>query len=195
MRRHEWRPFYFCFRKICVARDPTVLSSTHQTFFNLQPSIIHLASYLQPHSLYTFNFASFDHTKKSNIPTMSAQHRIEDDDLELYGGKSPTPKRPSSSPYPQTSNQPANPLFLEIVMFPHSRLDIDNEDGGELLDPDFQKDATDERDEGAVANALGDEDVAAAAVNQVSRGVPPPSFVPEAPLGSTSIWSALILDY
>jgi hypothetical protein len=37
--------------------------------------------------------------------------------------------------------------------------DIDHEDGtGELLDPDFQKDATDERDEGAVANALGDED-------------------------------------
>jgi hypothetical protein len=40
------------------------------------------------------------------------------------------------------------------------------------LDPDFQKDATDERDEGAVANALGDED-AAAAVNQVSHGVDP----------------------
>jgi len=39
------------------------------------------------------------------------------------------------------------------------------------LDPDFQKDATDERDEGAVANALGDEDAAAAAaVNQVSPG-------------------------
>ncbi|KAG7580026.1 hypothetical protein FFLO_00234 [Filobasidium floriforme] len=37
--------------------------------------------------------------------------------------------------------------------------DIDHEDGtGELLDPDFQKDANDERDEGAVANALGDED-------------------------------------
>ena len=41
------------------------------------------------------------------------------------------------------------------------------------MDPDFQKDATDERDEGAVANALGDEDAAAAAaaaVNQVSPG-------------------------
>ena len=73
-------------------------------------------------------------------------------------------------------------------------LDIDNEDGGELLDPDFQKDATDERDEGAVANALGDEDVAAAAVNQVSRGISPP-FPPEAPLGSTSIYSAMTLDY